>query len=130
MPIVADAVEQLERQAATLPVADVAGYLQGALGQRMSAYLAGLNDSRQVGRYRRPGGPAPTPHVERRLREGYKVVHMIADCYDDATARNWLFGTNTRLDDQSPIGVLRDAKDPEDFAMVARAARQFANADA
>ncbi len=70
MPLVTETVEQLERQAATLPVADVAGYLQGALGQRMSAYLAGLNDSRQVDRYRRRGGPAPTPQVEQRLREG------------------------------------------------------------
>lgn len=130
MPLIADNVEQLERQAAVLPVADVAGYLQDALGQRMSAYLAGLKDTRQVGRYRRPDGPAPTPQVERRLREGYKVVHMIADCYDEATARNWLFGTNTRLDDQAPIGVLRGAKDPEDFVIVARAARQFASADA
>jgi hypothetical protein len=79
--------------------------------------------------YRKPDGPTPTPQVELRLREGYKVVRMLLDCYDQATTRNWLFGTNSRLDDQAPIGVLRSGKVPEDFVAVVRAARQFASAD-
>jgi hypothetical protein len=28
---------------------------------------------------------------------------MISDAYDAETAKAWLFGTNTRLDDQAPI---------------------------
>jgi hypothetical protein len=64
------------------------------------------------------------------MREGYKVVRMIAACYDVTTARNWLFGTNSRLDEQAPIGVLRAARQPDDFSAVVRAARQFAAADA
>jgi hypothetical protein len=107
-----------------------AGFLQDTLGQRMTAaYLGGLNDVKQIGRYRKPDGPTPTPQVELRLRESYKVVRMLLDCYDQATTRNWLFGTNSRLDDQAPIGVLRNGKVPEDFVAVVRAARQFASAD-
>lgn len=128
-PLVADTADRLEREATMLSVAELANYLQDALGQRMAAYMAGLNDAKQIGRYRKPGGPAPSARVERRLREGYKAVRMIADCYDVATARNWLFGTNSRLDEQAPVGVLRTARQPEDFSAVVRAARQFAAAD-
>jgi hypothetical protein len=54
---------------------------------------------------------------------------MIRDCYDSETAKAWLFGTNSRLDDQAPIGLLRNGKTPEDFVPVVRTARQFSSAD-
>ena len=37
---------------------------------------------------------------------------------DWVTARAWLFGTNTRLDDRAPIEVLGAANDTAEFAMV------------
>lgn len=52
---------------------------------------------------------------------------MIGDAYDAETAKAWLFGTNTRLDDQAPIELLRAAKSPEEFTAVVRAARQLAS---
>jgi uncharacterized protein (DUF2384 family) len=58
----------------------------------------------------------------------YRVVRMLVDAYDAKTARAWLFGTNTRLDDNAPIEVLgAAAKGTEEFAMVLRAARQVAS---
>jgi hypothetical protein len=36
-----------------------------------------------------------------------------------------LFGTNTRLDDEAPIDVLRGASEPTQFAAVRAAARQL-----
>ena len=129
MPLVLSTAEKLEDDATKLPIATIAGLLQDTLGQRMTAYLAGLNDVKQIGRYRKPGGPTPKTQVELRLREGYKVVRMIRDCYDAETAKAWLFGTNSRLDDQAPIGLLRSGKTPEDFVPVVRTARQFASAD-
>jgi hypothetical protein len=89
--------------------------------------MAGLADAKQIGRYARNGGPQPHGATERRLREGYKVVRMLVDAYDDKTARAWLFGTNTRLDDRAPIEVLGAAIDTAEFAMVVRAARQVAS---
>jgi hypothetical protein len=62
-----------------------------------------------------------------RLRHGYKLVRMISDAYDAGTAKAWLFGTNTRLDDQAPMEMLRVAESPEQFTAVVRAARQLAN---
>lgn len=115
---------RLQDEAAQQTPNALAAYLQDALGQRMTAYLAGLNDVKQVGRYSRK--VTPRPAVALRLREGYKIVRMIESVYDSETAKAWLFGTNVRLDDQAPIGILRQAEDPSEVTPVIRAARQFA----
>lgn len=119
--------QRLDDEAATRSIREIAAYLQDAVGQRVAAAIAGLIDAKQIGRYARESGPEPHGATERRLREGYKVVRMLVDAYDGKTARAWLFGTNTRLDDGAPIEVLGAAKDTEEFAMVIRAARQVAS---
>ncbi|MEE6176819.1 XRE family transcriptional regulator [Mycobacterium sp. 050134] len=128
MPVLTvSAAQRLDDEATTLSIREIAAYLQEAVGQRVAAAMAGLADAKQIGRYARKGGPQPHGITERRLREGYKVVRMLVDTYDDKTARAWLFGTNTRLDDRAPIEVLGAATDTADFAMVVRAARQVAS---
>jgi hypothetical protein len=119
---------EVERQATTLGIGAVAELLQANLGQALSAHLAGLADTRQVGRIGR-GEHRPQPLTARRLREGYKAASIIAELYDWETAKAWLFGTNTRLDDQSPVEVLGTAVTDQEFTDVARAAKQFASAD-
>ena len=77
MPVFAQlAAERLDRDATVLSVAEIAGYLQNRLGQRIAAHLVGLRDAKQIGRYRREDGPEPNQRTELRLREGYKVVRM------------------------------------------------------
>ncbi|MEZ0054372.1 hypothetical protein ABIA30_005413 [Mycobacterium sp. MAA66] len=119
--------QRLDAEAATRAIGDIASYLQNVVGQRIAAGIAGLGDAKQIGRYTRTGGPTPQPTTERRLREGYKVVRMLVDAYDDKTARAWLFGTNTRLDDRAPIEVLGQATTTAEFASVVQAARQVAS---
>jgi len=121
------AAEQLEHDATVLAPSEIAAYLQEQLGQRMAAHLVGLSDTRQVGRYSRADGPAPSQVTERRLREAYKVVRMIAEAYDPTTAKAWLFGTNSRLDDEAPIELLGQATETAQLAAIVRAARQFAS---
>jgi|1185.fasta_scaffold105145_1 hypothetical protein len=127
--ITEEAVDALERDATTQSISEIASYLQEQLGQRVTAYLAGLTDVKQIGRYARRDGPEPRANVDRRLREGYKVVRLIATPYDTKTAKAWLFGTNTRLDDNAPIELLGRAESTADFIAVQRAARQFASID-
>jgi hypothetical protein len=119
------AADRLDHDAATLSISQLAGYLQDALGQRIAAHLVGSRDAKQIGRYRKADGPTPNPTTDLRLREGYKVVRMIVESFDDKTARAWLFGTNTRLDDEAPVDVLRRATEPSQFAEVKAAARQL-----
>jgi hypothetical protein len=121
------AVQRLDDEAATRSIREIAAYLQNTVGQRVAAAIAGLADAKQIGRYARENGPEPHGVTERRLREGYKVVKMLVDVYDAKTARAWLFGTNTRVDDRAPIEVLGAATDTAEFALVVRAARQVAS---
>jgi uncharacterized protein (DUF2384 family) len=128
MPVLTvSAAQRLDDEAATLSIREIAAYLQEAVGQRVAAAMAGLADAKQIGRYARERGPQPHGSTERRLREGYKIVRMLIDAYDDKTARAWLFGTNTRLDDRAPIEVIGAATDTADFTLVVRAARQVAS---
>ena len=124
--LTASAAERLDFEATSRPIGEVAGYLQDAVGQRVAAAIAGLADPKQIGRYARDEA-RPHATTERRLREGFKVVRMLVDAYDATTARAWLFGTNTRLDDQAPIEVLGAATQTADFTMVVQAARQVAS---
>jgi len=126
MPVLTvGAAQRLDDEAATRSIREIAAYLQDAVGQRVAAAIAGLVDAKQIGRYAREEGPEPHGATERRLREGYKVVRMLIDAYDGKTARAWLFGTNTRLDDRAPIEVLGAATETAEFAAVVRAARQL-----
>jgi hypothetical protein len=128
MPVLtASAAHQLDIEASSSSIREIAAYLQEAVGQRVAAAIAGLADAKQIGRYVRANGPEPHGTTERRLREGYKVVRMLVDAYDDKTARAWLFGTNTRLDDQAPVEVLGAATHTADFTLVVQAARQVAS---
>jgi hypothetical protein len=128
MPVLtASAAHQLDIEASSRSIREIAAYLQDAVGQRVAAAIAGLADAKQIGRYVRANGPEPHGTTERRLREGYKVVRMLVDAYDDKTARAWLFGTNTRLDDQAPAEVLGAATQTADFTLVVQAARQVAS---
>jgi hypothetical protein len=121
------AARKLDHEATTRSVREIAAYLQGEVGQRVAAAMVGLGDAKQIGRYAREDGPEPHAVTERRLREGYKIVRMLSDAYDAKTARAWLFGTNSRLDDRAPIEVLAEATASAEFTSVVRAARQVAS---
>lgn len=124
--LTSSAAERLDFEAMSLSVGQIAEYLQDMVGQRVAAALAGLADAKQIGRYARADS-RPHATTERRLREGYKVVRMLVDAYDATTAKAWLFGTNSRLDDEAPIEVLGAATETADFTMVVQAARQVAS---
>lgn len=116
---------EVEQERNTLPIRKIANYLQARLGQKPVAYVAGLKDVRQVGRWA-SGKHVPHDEVDMRLRHAYEVVRLIVETYDDRTAMAWLFGTNTRLDDQAPAYVLRHAETWDDLRYVVPVARAFA----
>ena len=127
-PLTHAAVEKIDDATNRIPTQEIAAYLRERLGQRITAYLVGAVDPKQVTTYARGGSISDVR--ERRLREGFKAVRMIETPYDTETAKAWLFGTNVRLDDQAPIELIASATKTEQFAEVLRAARQFASAEA
>jgi hypothetical protein len=121
--------ELITHEAVALDIMEVSAYLQAALGQKLTAYVAGINDPKMVGRWAL-GRVQPRATANLRLREAYKATRMLVEAYDATTAKAWWVGTNTRLDDHAPAAVLRNAQDPEAARFVAPAARAFAGGPA
>jgi hypothetical protein len=79
-----------------------------------------------VGRWAAKKGEPRSAATDMRLRYAYEVTRLIADAYGPATARAWLFGSNTRLDDEAPAYLLRYAETPEEVRFIVPTARAFA----
>ena len=107
-----------------LAPAEMATYLQVHLGQKLTAYLAGLRNTKTVGQWAR-GKIAPPAVTRERLRAAYHATLFLSGRYGDEAARGWFFGANSSLDDRAPAAVLREAEDPGEMAMIAPLARAF-----
>jgi hypothetical protein len=118
---------RIESETATLDIAEIAGFLQRQLGQKLTAYVGGIRDPKMVGKWIRRDS-RPHDMVSVRLREAYKAVRMIVESYSADTAKAWLTGSNTRLDDQAPAMILRYAESFEDCLTIFPPAKAFAGA--
>lgn len=116
-------------EATRLDVTEIATYLQLQLGQKLTAYLAGVTDPKMVGRWA-AGKARPRDEREMRLRDAFKATKMLVEAFGPATAKAWWVGSNTRLDDRAPAMVIRHAADPEALRYVVPAARAFAGGPA
>lgn len=121
----ADKVQQIEREATMNKLPKIANFLQDNLGQKLTAYVAGLTDPKAVGSWIR-GENDPRQPAGMRLRYAYQVVRMLVEAYDAETAKAWLFGANTRLNDEAPAYLLRNAKTVGDLRQLVPTARAFA----
>ncbi len=124
-PIARTSPQNVEREAVVTSISGIAGYLQSHLGQRITAYLSGLTDSKMVGRWAaRKSQPRELSCF--RLRCAFQATRLLTEAYDDDTARAWFFGANTLLDDRAPAYVLRHGETPEEMSLVVPVARDFA----
>jgi hypothetical protein len=116
----------IERDSARAPLAEVVEYLQEHLGSRVVAYLAGLQNTQMLARWK--GGTAPQSLTKQRLRSAYHAGRMLVEAFDDETAEAWFFGSNSKLDDRAPAHVLRAARSFDDLTLVVPAAKAFTRA--
>jgi len=114
----------VEREAITLDIARIAGYLQDHLGQKITAYLAGNDHAKTVGLWI-SGKVEPRDLPKTRLRYAYQAARLLVEAYDDETAKAWFFGSNALLDDDAPAFVLRHGTTPDDLRLVIPAARNL-----
>lgn len=108
------------KEAVSLDIAEIAGFLQESLGQRVTALLAGVADPKGVGRWAR-GEHRPQPAIERRLREAYQVFQLVQSVESPHTVRAWFIGLNPQLGDESPAEAIAEDR----FREVMAAARAF-----
>src|SRR4051812_31035629 len=146
--------EKVSEEATRLGVDAIAAYLQAQLGQKLTGYLAGVNDPKMVGRWAAgkaqprderemrlrdafratpprwvarwaAGRAQPRDERKMRLRDASRATRMIVDAFGPPTAKAWWVGSNTRLDDRAPAAVVRRAAEPEALRFVVPAARAF-----
>jgi hypothetical protein len=120
-----DFARVVERESSTASVAEVARYLQERLGQKTVAYLAGIRDAKMVGRWAAAKN-APAEMAQLRLRASFELTQILVAAYDAETAKAWLFGSNSRLDDEAPAWVIRYANSWDELRSVILTARAFA----
>lgn len=108
-------------RAAPASTREMAAYLQEHLGRRLTAVLAGVSDSREVGRWAQ-GDHAPRHDSELALSGAYQVFRLLAEVESPHTVRAWFIGMNPQLDDESPIEAIAAGRRREVLA----AARAYA----
>ncbi len=97
---------------------EIARYFQDLVGQKLTAYMTGVNDPKAVGKWA-SGKRAPHGESERRLRDAYQIAMLISNYDSDSTVRAWLVGMNPLLGDRSPAAVIAESDDGAAQALAA-----------
>ena len=123
MPITDSGLRQtVEHEATTQGISKIAEYLQEHLGQKITAYLSGIDNAKTVGLWITGANEPRDIMTKTRLRYAYQAARFVVEAYDDETARAWFFGSNTLLDDEAPAYVLRHGMTPDDLRLIVPAA--------
>src|SRR3954447_23086289 len=110
MPVLDPA--HVSEEATRLRIDAIATYLQQQLGQKLTAYLAGVTDPKMVGRWA-AGRAQPRDEREMRLRDAFKATRMIVEPSAPPTARAWWAAPNPPRAARAPAAVVRRAADPD-----------------
>lgn len=125
MPAVLDPL-RIERESNTADLSVIVDGLVNVLGKQATAYVAGLKDVKMVNKWLAGGDTTRTTRL--RLRHAYTAARMIETAFDVDTVEAWFFASNSKLDDDAPAWVLRNAQSLDDLRFVVPAAKAFARA--
>lgn len=109
MPDLQTLSETAHRTTVESSTADIAAYLQEVLGQKLTAYVAGVSDEKTVARWA-SGNRNPRADSEARLRAAFHVFQLLNTEEAAHTARAWFGGLNPQLDDISPAAAIRNGR--------------------
>lgn len=108
------------------PLAELSRTLESLLSRRLTAYLAGVKDTKTVSRWSNGDiSNVRNGDVEQRLRTALTIANLLRDVEDDQTVKSWFVSLNPYLGDISPAQAIRDDRGRE----VLEAARIFAAAN-
>jgi hypothetical protein len=110
------------RAATSASFADVVRELSETLGKKLTAYLAGVKDTRAIDRW--IAGVDPYKGADDRLRLAYVVARTLSESDHSRVVQAWFTGLNPELDDRAPIRLLAEGSD-DDARAVLGAARAF-----
>jgi hypothetical protein len=114
------AATEAHRSTVESSVADIAAFLQDALGQKLVAYMVGVEDPKTIGRWASEKRVPQDVEVEKRLREAHQIFRLLMTKESPHTVRAWFVGMNPQLDDESPAAAIREGRS-RDVLVAARA---------
>ena len=121
MPNVRDASTEAHRSTVESSTADIAAFLQDALGQKLVAFMVGVEDPKTIGRWARDTNRRPQDaDAERKLRDAHQVFRLLMAEESPHTVRAWFVGLNPQLDDEAPATAIREGR-TRDVLVAARA---------
>jgi hypothetical protein len=100
------AIAQTETSDVSLSVArtslaELAQTLQEAITQKLVAFMVGISDGGDVGRYAR-GERKPHFTTQIKLRDLYGLIHRMLKSEGQETIQVWFMGKNPELDNRPP----------------------------
>ncbi len=101
---------------------EVAATLQELFGQRLVAFMTGVDDPKAVGRWARRER-TPRDQTEQRLRDAFQIARLLTMADSADTARAWFIGMNPHFANRAPFAVL--GEEPESAPRVLAAAKAF-----
>lgn len=107
-----DRGREAHRQTVETGIDDAVRFLQEVFGQKLVAYMAGVADTKTVGRWT-SGEQHPRSGAETRLRAAFQVFQLLQSVDSPHTVRAWFVGMNPQLDDLSPARAIRDGQTQE-----------------
>jgi len=111
------------QQSLRLPLPELVKQLTKLIGRKLTAYAAGVKDTRAVDRWIE--GTQPYGDAAQRLRLTFQVARTLADYDQPSTVQAWLMGVNPELGDRVPLTLLREGEIAIVGAEVMAAARAF-----
>lgn len=120
MPNVRQAATDAHRATVESSVADIAAFLQDALGQKLVAFMVGVDDPKTIGRWAGEKSAPQDTEVERKLRDAYQIFRLLLAKESPYTVRAWFVGLNPQLDDEPPATAIREGR-TRDVLVAARA---------
>jgi hypothetical protein len=120
VPNVREASTEAHRSTVESSIADIAAFLQDALGQKLVAFMVGVEDPKTIGRWARENRLPQDPDAERKLRDAYQVFRLLLAKESPHTVRAWFVGLNPQLDDEAPATAIREGR-TRDVLVAARA---------
>lgn len=88
-------------------VEEMAATLQQLFGQKLTAFMAGTDDPKVVGKWAR-GEVRPTPMTARRLADAHGIAELLLRYESPQGVCSWFLGMNPELDDRAPAEVVGD----------------------
>lgn len=96
------------REAIHAPFRDIVGQLVAILGKKLTAYVAGVKDTRVIDRWSAGDVQQPYRDADRRIRLAYQIARTLKDHDSARVVQAWFMGLNPVLQDRTPIRLLRD----------------------